>query len=306
MVVAASFWAGCGDDDGGGGAGPPIEELGSSVADSICTFQVRCGVLPDAATCRRVSLGADLEAPQIVAAVNAGRVRYDRALAGQCLGLLRSADGCDLESIDGLEACDDVFSGTLADDAPCTVSEECIGGSCDFAECPGGEACCPGKCATDPPAAPIGGDCTDADCVSGAFCDFDDGAGTATCRAQVGLGAACDSARACREGFCVPTAMGSTCRQLPEEGDDCAEVPFCGRGDLYCDPTDSVCKKLPAVGDACIGGELCLPYAYCDAGTCRMRPVQGEACDDELRDCLGDLECVSDTCQTPPPDEVCP
>ena len=48
----------------------------------------------------------------------------------------------------------------------------------------------------------------------------------------------------------------------------------------------------------------CLEYAFCDAGTCKRRAIEGEACMDD-GNCLGTLRCDEMVCRMRPSNEVC-
>ena len=105
-------------------------------------------------------------------------------------------------------------------------------------------------------------------------------------------------------GDCDP-ALSCCSGRLPAEGEACDPAyPACARADNWCDPADGVCRRLAAAGDACEEvADNCVAYAWCSPeGRCVARPGEGEPCED-WPPCLGDLECLDDTCAVPPPAE---
>ena len=99
-----------------------------------------------------------------------------------------------------------------------------------------------------------------------------------------------------------------TCTRPASEGETCNPESFipCAYIDNYCDTTTLVCTPGIAVGGTCDPATRCVPYAFCDNGTCVQHALQGEACDAQgPRDCLGELDCVNGICVAPAPEEVC-
>ena len=150
-------------------------------------------------------------------------------------------------------------------------------------------------------AAAIGERCDQIDCVSEAYCDWDEG--NSVCRADRTIGQSCNAAQ-CAEGLvcdhdrdaCVNRAeegedcgggcvdglfcIDSTCRTLPEEGERCEGQ--CAEG-TWCDWNLQRCAALPdGEGQPCAAGE-CGGRLWCDTanvpeGECRLRAPFGETC----------------------------
>ena len=311
MMVAGVFVVvGC------GGGGVSLSGLGDELEDTVCEAQVDCGVFPDMQSCRDASF---VDLGQAMASVDDGRAEYNSDKADECIDLIGSLSNCDIladvdeDALD--DACDGVFTGLIELGGVCYASEECAGdASCDF-PCNSDE-CCAGTCVADevepdPDPVAIGADCSEADCVDGAYCGDD----PEVCVAAANEGEACPGFGAdyCVDGlFCDAFFEASTCYRPGAEGETCDPargfgIVACVRTDLWCDPADTTCKKRPAPGEACdIEVDNCIDYAYCVAGTCVAKPGAGEACGgtDEI-DCLGDLECESQLCVAPEVDPIC-
>lgn len=302
-----------GDDEAPAGPGPiPIEALRAEYTVASCELQVRCGLMPDKETCLRLD-DADPGLAQRVASVVFGRLRYDPAAARACVEATRS-HGCTtlLSEQRALEAaCDGIFSGGLAEGDPCLVDDECSGkSSCDRSLCDA--QCCLGACAPEPAPAPVGGDCSRGPCVDEAYCESEGGEGggggsaptAASCQPRNENGQACEASDACKDG---QRCAEGKCYILSREGEACnpnLDVA-CLSFNNWCDPAAMKCGKLPGPGEACAKNERCQGFAYCDAGTCRARPVENEPCPVDGPACLGDLRCEMDVCVAPPDQTVC-
>lgn len=307
--------AGCGGSDS-----VALNDLVPDLLDILCTNAVSCGEYPDQATCLASQRTSSTEA---IAAVNAGRSKYDGVAAAQCLSALRAVfgGGCRLSSLlKGLAnptACDRVFKGTVADGAACLADEECVSASCNGSACTGVQACCAGTC--DPTVAspvPAGGDCSSpaARCVDGTSCRVTVGSTTAsaTCAPFLAAGQPCDVTPGdrCADGlFCLEDATGlsTICQSLPGEGESCASVSACDDTRDYCNQTRTCVRKV-AVGASCPLGAECMGLARCDdtTQTCVALGKAGETCDPNVFfTCLGSLDCVANTCTLPPAQPVC-
>ncbi len=311
MMLASLFVVvGC------GGGGISLGSLGDEMEDSVCAAQVECGAFADMQSCRDSTF---FDMGQILASEEDGRVEYDSDQASECIDLFASASGCDLfgavDEDDLEEACDGVFTGTVELGAECYDNEECVGEAyCDMS-C-GDLECCAGTCVaddTEPDADPvaIGQDCSEADCVDGAYCGDD----PEICVAAGGEGVACPGfgAEYCTAGlYCDAFFEASTCYRPGAEGGECDPsrgfgVFACERTDLFCDGTDNICKTRLEAGATCDSEiDNCAFYAYCDGSVCVASPGVGNACGgQEEIDCLGDLECESSICVAPDADAVC-
>ena len=299
-----------------------LSDVAAAAADAVCTYQARCGEMPDVASCK-AARSSDVE--QSMADVNAGRIKYDGKAAATCLDAIRS-QSCNYsdQSVESEpQACKDVSRGTVADNGVCYSGSECVSGrGCSGRVCPGSiTTCCPGKCnpgASSAAAIPIGGDCgvSGVACVSGAFCA---NGSPSTCTAKAAMGQPCDigyPSDSCVDGaYCVTNGPNTgTCGKLPAHGQTCYPTgvvyrPACDSMLDYCDSTSLKCVPRIPVGGNCSPGASCVDYATCDSttGRCVAQPLAGEACDDTngLR-CLGSLLCSSGICALPPAPAVCP
>ena len=303
FVFLLSLAACAGEDTAGLEPREPIAGE-DEVEQAWCETLVRCDIYPDLAAC----LGAiDVVGDDLRAAFEAGHVIFDQGAAAECAAMLAGIECEELSGAPDLAACD-VWDGTVPDGGECATGDECQSGACDPGDCDPALSCCVGSCAA--PAIdegiPVGGDCTVEACAADAYCDVE--AVPATCRALVALDQPCAEGECEIDLYCRVTDAASgtgVCSGLPAEGEACdPDYPACARADNWCDPADSVCRRLAAVGDACDEiADNCVAYAWCSPeGRCVARPGEGEPCED-WPPCLGDLECLDDTCAVPPPDE---
>lgn len=313
LVVALIWTTACGGDDGDGfGLGDvDIEDAFEAARRAQCHHAAVCGLFPDAATCLAANFGFSFEIdPSLVAAVRAGRVKYDGRKLGDCYEQFGDAT-CDRTDADGRQfflRCMGAIVGTVGDGGACAVEAECISGVCNIPACP--DACCPGSCvggtAPDREAGlgeacgtetrcGSGGYCSsgvcaalkpaDSTCVSPTECDYGLGcAGTPrTCRPLAALGETCSADNSCRdEGqYCNTTTM--VCTQVGLPGDACSASQRCSQ--YYdCDPASMECVRGAAVGDACTSSSDCFDYGtYCKANLCAPLEQVGGTCteDDE-------------------------
>jgi len=307
---------------GGGSGGVPLQDLDNRFEEALCEMQVECNLYPDMQTCRDNFYfveGSDLS--QLQADVDAGRVDYDSGMASQCIDsyadLLADCEIFGGEGYDSIESiCDAVFTGNVELGGDCYTDEECAGeADCDRS-CQ--EQCCTGVCVEAEPAPEpvgIGEDCSDADCVDGAWCKYDSTSQTSTCEAVDGEGEACEGLGigSCGDGLVCDGYPEGTCKRPAEQGATCDPALgygfySCIRLDNWCDPADTTCKPRPGVGEDCsVEVDNCADYAYCGSdGKCVMRPGLDEACGgtQEIA-CLGDLDCLDQVCVAPEPEPVC-
>jgi hypothetical protein len=145
----------------------PLSQLRSAVADAECERYVRCGYYPDAATCKATFVWAH----DLVAAANAGIIRYDGKAEAACLDFIRER-GCNCTDEYAVEpaSCKSAFQGTRQMGEACTFDQECESAQCDRISC--SELCCTGTCREPYVTVAVGGDCSGgvARCADGAFC----------------------------------------------------------------------------------------------------------------------------------------
>lgn len=300
----------------GGGSGGSIgfEDLPDELERAQCESLVACGYMPDVETCLAALFPErDEELKTLGAAIEAGTIVYNGENAAACLEFFGSNSCRFSESVDEGDfeaACANVFVGQVPEGGTCITDEECANdGDCEEdPTCV--EACCEGTCIPGEGGGgmvPIGGDCSEADCVDGAYCKNDFMTGSAVCEAVVAEGGECMDWDACEAGlFCAGYDFGATpgtCAPPPDRGESCAETfGICDRADDYCDPADMICKARKQPGEACtVDSDECVEYAVCFNNTCTALPGAGESCAD-VEECLGDLDCSGGTC-APPPDE---
>ncbi len=299
--------AGCSVEAGPSSDPPAPVEGEDDLVAAWCDALVRCDIYPEVDSCEAA---IDVVGPDLRGAIEAGKASYDPTDAASCESALADVACEELAGTPAIEGCGGVWDGTAGDGDTCGSSAECASGWCDPGECDPALSCCAGLCASGDELSevPVAGDCSIDPCVPDAWCD--DTAVPATCRELVAVDGACHEGE-CQVGlYCRvtdPDSGAGTCSDLPGEGEACdPDYPACARGDNWCDPADDTCHKLAAVGDAC--DELddnCVAYAWCSPdGVCVARPGEGEPCED-WPPCLGDLECLDDTCVMPPLEEDC-
>ncbi|MBK9266918.1 MAG: hypothetical protein IPM54_44985 [Polyangiaceae bacterium] len=307
LLVAVASAIGCADE--APGPGPiPLQELRDELSTATCNQYVRCGLMPDQATCEAAQGDSRLTL-QLLTDAALGRVTYDEAGARTCVEAIRarSCDNLTATQKALADACSKMFVGTIPEGSSCLFSTECAGGgTCNVSMCMGSGACCLGVCEKPPAPVAIGADCTTNPCVESAYCDASEM--PPTCKARKDNGDACDAQGQCKEGMrCDVSGSLPTCYLLSNRNGACnpaLEAGGCIRFDDYCHPTDRKCTPLPGDGQPCTEDGQCMAYAHCDAGTCRKRPTEGGACSDTI-DCLGTLECVDMVCAVDPSTQVC-
>jgi hypothetical protein len=302
LLPAAFAGAGCGGEGDGSPTGPIEGE--EEIAAAWCETLVRCDLYPDVAACLA---SIDVVGDDLRAAFEAGHVSYDAGAAAACRAMLAGIACEELSGAQDLTACA-AWDGTVPDGGECASGAECQSGGCDPGACDPALSCCTGSCAAPEldEGVPVGADCTIDACAADAYCDLD--AAPPTCRALIALDQPCIEGECAVDLYCritEPTSGTGVCSALPAEGEECDPAyPVCARGDNWCDPADSTCHELSTVGEACDEvSDNCVPYAWCSPeGRCAALPGAGEPCED-WPPCLGDLECVDDTCAAAPPDD---
>lgn len=189
-----------------------------------------------------------------------------------------------------------VFTGTRADGNACVFGAQCQSGSCWSAT----QADC-GVCAKR---VDVGGDCSAAYCVAGAYCSKDK-----KCVQYLQDGEACSftaGSPSCnnRTSYC---AADRTCTKLAALGAACDDTTICDGAS--CVDGKCVAGPVASVGQAC-GADTDGSYTDCklsacvglDAnganGTCAALVAPGGACDD-THPCAVVTSCVGGTCVYP-------
>ncbi|AKT42001.1 EB domain-containing protein [Chondromyces crocatus] len=306
-----------GDDPAPAGPGPiPLEAFAEEYTAAACTLAVRCGAMPDQDTCLSLDR-ASYELLQLMTTAVFGDVTYSPDAARSCINALR-AQSCDvlLSAQRNLETtCKGVFQGAAQEGDSCLVAGECAGDSiCNRGACEGtGDPCCLGQCAPAVKPVPMGGVCGENRCEDPAYCDLSNADPEAeipegVCRERQDNGQACTASNACKDGQrCDLSTNPGKCYILSKEGGQCNATldVACLAVDNWCDPAEGKCVKLPGPGQPCTPNNRCLGHAYCNEGTCRMRPVESEACGGDGPQCLGALRCEGEICTAPPTSRVC-
>ncbi|MFO0681717.1 MAG: hypothetical protein U0234_06690 [Sandaracinus sp.] len=339
-VALGALTAGCNQPTSSGPA--TIDQFSARSAQAFCGLASRCDSYRNLPGLIVQSSGGNCEA-QLTAfyenyvlapyrdAIDAGHIVYRADRAGACFDAL-GAVSC--EGLDATpSACQEVFQGTLADGAACTMQEECSATS----TCTGGSGSC-GTCTHVPQ---LGEACTDTTgCGTGSYCDATSMRCTAaiaqggactpdgpnrcannlvcvpstsnpaqgTCSATpiVGAGESCASAR-CQDGLtCAVSSTGSTCRAPRTDGT--CQLSFSGPGDCgatqACNASfgaDGTCVAIPTTGQACTS--TCQAPARCvDDGSggrvCLVPHANGEACTGR-GDCWSGV-CTGSVCEGRP------
>lgn len=320
--------AGCG---GGLGASDPntYDGFRERFMAAVCTQSVSCAVAPDVATCES-SYGNDPLTITTRAAVASGKIRFDAAKASNCLRYMDRAYAetpCSITAFAtadkaGMDDCDTVLTGTVADGGSCFVSFECVSGTCQPADplCYAGAQCCPGTCVPMAAPTPLGGDCSVAspgpNCVKGTACVAPLTATLGTCQVpSTVVGTPCDSSAACALPlFCAMEVAinpkAGTCQPPLATGAVCPPDVYipCDDWRAYCHPATSVCALAAALGAPCDADNACQSDAACIGGTCVALPGLHAHCDTAAGlACLGSLQCspFTSTCERSPAPAAC-
>lgn len=330
LLLATWFTgAGCGADDGGTSATAIAspDDLIDEVVAATCARASRClrhvveGLLRgESCTSHYTPLIQDGALGIRVRLANEGKLRFDGALAGQCVARVRN-EACD--SDDDFSECDAIFTGTAKAGEPCSVREECgPAGTC-------AGATCPGSCR---PRSEAGGPCTsNEDCVDSAACSKPQG----TCFERISKGQPCSGLVACADGLecvgldvsagklgaCGVSASSSEAPEFVKVGEAClpdVAGPFCEAG-AVCEHTGGtgasakfVCARSyvaggpcrPAFPDGCPTGTYCPSSAAAGPSgevVCTPLPALGQPCASSVlgEACPAGAACVLGVCAIP-------
>lgn len=326
-VVSLVFAWSCGDDGSGSASEPTLEELPELLVEALCPEVESClgadgsRILFGSGGCteRLAQQLEDGDFQATIAAVEAGRVRYDASKVRACLASFNGL-GCSFQTRRSFatDACIAILEGDVAVGGDCALDEECKGSA--FCKRDGNR--CPGTCTE---LLEAGEACTkDDECADGLACSNSD-----LCIAPGRLGEDCGRASdaPCAAGLvCIgadtATARAGDCSdpeelygaQLNEECD--LETPLLCEDELACAVVAPIegeprlaCQERVDVGDDCTFGapSQCPEGSFCSGlaldagdleGTCAELPDEndecnlngGQACDDGLH-CGGDNIC---------------
>jgi hypothetical protein len=265
--------------------GPPfgpvaLADYTAKTREAYCRWLVRCGELPDLASCAQVNLRLIVIPPANPAEVAAGKTIYDPVQSGLCIDATATAS-CDRTSPWVVaEACLHQVTGTLHADASCETDAECISGRCDKQAPQCHDGCCTGSCVGDtPPAlAGLGADCEYAWCDRDTYCDPQ----LLTCQPLKPSGAPCNGEHQCVDGLECDRALpqdSPTCQVPPRLGDLCYERVSCAEEGTFCSLATGRCEKQALGGQSCRETQ-CSPVYRCDAmtATCSAGLATGAAC----------------------------
>lgn len=284
FVLVLGLVAGCDDDDSGSGS-IAIDDITTAMRDKSCGVYVECGLIEDLALCR--SLFTDtLVDPDLVAAVNAGKIIYRPDQAAACIdGLAGSCDATNAPGERTPDACSRMLEGTVAEGGACALDEECISQDCNIQDC-APDTCCQGTCEPGEVALPphLGESCTIPGSCVDSYCDLS----TGICTALLADGAACESASQCASASC----LGTLCRPRVDTGEPCGPLAECALIGDTCSEQTMTCTPVGLVGDACTTYADCSPFYACDSATdkCVRPPIAGESCA-ETQECFDTSYC---------------
>lgn len=305
--------AACGDDETVADPGVALDQFVQSYRDASCALLVRCGAMPDVETCLATTQ-ADQDIVQAAVAASSGNLSYDANAAKSCIDAVRTSS-CEAGTLfpEALaEACDPVFGERKAEGEACYAASECegVGSFCDES-C--GAGCCEGTCRPASAGAALGEACSEEQpCVATAICAYDEELDETRCVARSGAGEDCVQG-GCSAGLsCDPGTQ--KCFQLAKSGQNCnpdLSTRVCAHFGEFCELEARRCTARPGVGEPCgatgTDDQVCAAYAYCNAGTCALRPVAGESCAEQ--ECLGNLRCEDAegvlTCQSRGSTQAC-
>jgi len=253
-VVALWVLASCAND------GIAIEDYADAARAWKCRYYVQCGLVRDLETCERTNIGWYFTDPELLAAVDEGRVRWDAAAAERCLAQQVS---CDITSSEHWLRCDPLTHGTRHKGEACEIGAECISHECAIESCDG--SCCTGSCIGDaePVAGGYGDDCRFRDCREG-YCDS-----RGVCARLLPAGSPCDSLDACAERL--------ACRTYPDDSRRCTALA--GHGKVC----DGACAEA---------GDVCGPRGVCESAHLLGAPCELRGDCSDLYICGPDYTCL--------------
>ncbi len=329
-VLAPLLAAGCGGSSKSGPA--TFDELYGDFATTICNLEVRCGDMPDMATCL-ASLQLDTtDYLTIKADIASGKIQYDAAKGRVCAAWYEryGAAACTLTGIsavaadtNGSDACASAITGNVPDGGACFSLNECVSRKCAQSDpaCLPSVQCCAGTCVPKPASIPVGANCEaslpDQICEGDAVCITTASSTTATCIAPSKVrGTPCTTQYECATPlFCQISGatLTGTCQPAVATGQLCSTLGgfrACENLRDYCSQSASRCTPRGAVGAACTEEDVnsCLGYAQCIGSTCvALSPARGACNPTDGPGCLGNLQCsaATNTCEFPAAASAC-
>lgn len=248
-VVVLLVLAGCASE------GISVDDWADALRARTCRYYVQCGVLGSLEACETTNIGWFYVEPELVAAVEDGRVRWNAEAAERCAAAEAS---CDLTSDEHRFRCEPLTSGTLHEGETCTLGAECISQECWTEPCVG--QCCVGYCVGDSEPVPghLGEACRYSGCVEG-YCN------DTLCLPRVREGQPCDGTpRQCDEGLaCLTTPTdGRRCGKLPSTGERC--YGGCAIDGERC-TSNNICEPGKLLWESCLQDRDCARLYRCGA-----------------------------------------
>jgi hypothetical protein len=245
------------------------DQYATQVPAALCTYEVRCGLFADQASCLAYDL-ITVDA-NFAAVVASGKTTFDPDEAQACLDATTNLP-CD-QTTEGArvtaDACTKVVTGTGSAGDACSQNAECASASCEIPDCQ--QECCQGMCIAAQAPAGLGEPCVTRMCDTGLQCSAD----TQTCAPLSTAGTSCMLSDECAYGL---GCANGTCKMLPLVGEPCPDQ-VCAELGATCDAS-STCAMVGLPGAACMISEDCSPYVTCDETTdlCEALPTLGEPC----------------------------
>lgn len=266
-------------------SGISFGEFADEERDARCDYYVRCGSFSTASQCRYYLDAFRVDNKNLVAAVDAGKIRYDEGAAESCVTALRELS-CDTteQTAEELAPCADVYTGTGQQGASCAFDGECASDRCVVPDCQ--EACCLGTCEPPRVLPGLGEQCVGL-CEGDLYCGVDD-----RCHAPASEGEPCSVTGPCGAGlYCRDSTR--VCTVLPQRGEYCDLV--CAQESDLCS-SDGVCVKAGVADDPCSTDADCSRFYRCDIERERCAPRPGPTGSVNGTPCSGSSDCVSRYC----------
>lgn len=236
-------------------------------------------------SCRNDFFNPGYLLPELVRAIDDGRILYDASKGGECYAAVAKLPCNGPPPAIALQDCFSIIKGTVPAGGACLTPFECADRACHQNRC-SFPACCLGVCG-----APFA---SGAVCESSDDCEADErcayataSAATKTCGPYQSEGQPCDSSTFCASNLSCDSGGSHTCKPRIKDGAACSpDGPECESMASYCDPATGKCKPRIPVGGACtvptrtqarydVG---CVGWAACIDGVCANLPAVGAAC----------------------------